>query len=260
MFRVLFSGDVFAKAGREVIAAKIPEYKKNRSIDLVVVNGENASNGLGINRKHVEALFDSGVDVITGGNHSFRHSDVYPILESNPQLLRPANYLKAAPGRGFCVIDTHSGPFAVINLLGMAYMDASHSPFETVERIIREELSRHVKMILVDMHAEASSEKRAMGWFLDGKVSAVVGSHTHVPTADAELLKEGTAYITDAGMTGPYDSVIGVRKDVAIDKFSKMKFQKFEPAKDDLRFSAVIIEIDSSTGRALTIEAIHEKL
>lgn len=258
--KILFSGDVFGEAGRRAIAQKVPEYRQTHKVDFVICNGENVTHGQGIGAKDYLFLRNSGVNVVTGGNHSFKHRDIVPHLKEGIHLLRPANYLAKAPGRGYCVHTVYAGvTVAVINLVGRIFMEHSNSPFECIESILPD-VKAKADIIIVDMHAETTSEKRAMGWFLDGKVSAVLGSHTHVQTADDEILPQGTAFITDVGMTGPYDSVIGVKKEIAINKFSAMEFQKFDPATGDIRFCAVVLDVDEGTGKARSIQRVQDKV
>lgn len=257
--KVLCVGDTFGPAGRKIILEKIPELKKNNSADLVIVNGENASAGLGINDKHAQEFIDAGVDVITGGNHSFKQRTIVPLMDKLP-IIRPANYEKNTPGRGYIVVEPYLKPrVAVINLIGTIFLNGSCSPFEKVDEILKD-LDPTIKHIIVDMHAETSSEKRALAWYLDGRVSAVFGTHTHVPTADEEILPKGTFYITDVGMTGPYDSVIGVKKEQAIKRFLTQVSDRFEPAGGDPRFCAVLLEIDDQSAKTLSFTRINEKV
>ncbi|MBI2335922.1 MAG: TIGR00282 family metallophosphoesterase [Deltaproteobacteria bacterium] len=258
--RILFSGDVFGEVGRKAIAKQVPYYRQNHKVDFVIVNGENASGGVGISRKDCQFLLTCGVDVITGGNHSFKQKDIITHIEQEPRLLRPANFPKKTPGRGYVIREVYAGvKIAVVSLLCKLFMEQSSSPFEEIDKILAN-LQGQAEIIFVDVHGEATSEKRALGWYLDGKVAAVIGTHTHVPTADEEVLPKGTAYLTDAGMTGPYDSVIGIKKELAIRRFTEGVPVKFEPATQDVRFSGVMIDIDESSGKANKIQRIFEKV
>lgn len=254
--RLLFIGDVFGGPGRHAVQEFLPKLKIERKLDVVIANGENVSHGRGITQKTAEILFQVGVDVITTGNHAYDISDVFPYFESQKNLLRPANYPAQAPGRGHVVLDVLGGiNLGVINLIGRVGMDPVDSPFSKVDQLL-EELKGCTDILFVDMHAEATSETRAMGWYLDGKVAAVLGSHTHVQTADEEVLPGGTAYITDTGMTGPHHSVIGMAIDPVLKKYTTGVRHRFEPATDDIRFCAALVEIEESTGLATGIERI----
>ncbi len=270
--KVLFLGDVVAAAGRDVIRQLVPSLKVAEKIDLVVANGENAAGGLGIEEKSATDLFQSGVDVITGGNHSWDKKEVYDYINKERRLIRPANYpnhpLYPVPGKGFAVIEVkNAGPsfgkkLGIINLMGRIHMDPMDCPFVTADLIIEKFFELNVHCILVDIHAEATSEKQALAHYLSGRVSAVFGSHTHVQTADERLLtaKNGfkTAYITDAGMNGPYDSVIGMVKERSIVRFLSKMPQKYEPAEKMAGLHGVIIEINDATGEAQSIKRISQ--
>jgi hypothetical protein len=227
---------------------------EEHATDFVVVNGENSAGGLGITRKIALGLYRIGVDAITLGNHAYRHSEVYSFLDEDDRIVRPANYPKGNPGRGHTVVTKDGVRLAVVNLSGTVFLDAARSPFAEVDAILAE-LKGKADHVLVDFHAEATSEKVAMGWYLDGRVTACVGTHTHVPTADARVLPGGTAYITDVGMTGPRGGVIGVKKELAIERFLTQMPVKFETAADDPWLNAVLIEADDS-GRATSIEQV----
>jgi metallophosphoesterase (TIGR00282 family) len=243
--RLLFIGDVVGSPGRRVVEELLPDLAKSEQPDFVVVNGENASGGVGITPKVAHALFDAGVDAITLGNHAFRHRDIYPMLDSDHRILRPANYPKAAPGRGHTVIEKDGRKLAVVNLSGMVFLEAARSPFAEADALLAE-LRGRADHVLVDMHAEATSEKVAMGWHLDGRVTACVGTHTHIPTADARVLPGGTAYVTDVGMTGARGGVIGVRREQAVTRFLTQVPARFEPSDDDPWLNAVLIDADDS--------------
>jgi metallophosphoesterase (TIGR00282 family) len=253
--RILFIGDVVGKGGRTAVADLVPRLM-NDEIDFVIANGENAAGGIGITPQYAQMLFEQGVDVITSGNHIWRKKEIIPFLEQEPRLLRPANYPPGAPGRGGGVYTTSQGKkVGVLNLEGRIFMTALESPFKTAEEFLSS-LRRETKVIIVDFHAEATSEKLALGWFLDGEVSAVLGTHTHVQTADERVLPGGTAYITDAGMTGPSDSVIGIKKEIALERFLTMLPNKFEPATGRRELQGVIVDVDEETGRGLGIRRI----
>ena len=254
--RILFIADAFATPGRRVIEQHVPRLRAERDIGFVVANGENLADGTGITSRLARRLHGAGVDVITLGNHAFRQREVYPHLGMDPRIVRPANYPSTAPGRGWCVATAADGtPVAVINLLGKLFLDPAVSPFAVAEDIVRE-ARQEAALVLVDFHAEATSEKVAMGRFLDGQVTAVIGTHTHVQTSDAHILSGGTAYITDAGMTGPHDSVIGVRTDLILRRFTTQMPVRFEPADGGVRLEGVVIECDGD-GRVSSIEAIR---
>ena len=226
-------------------------------LDLVVANGENAADGVGITSRIATRLFAAGVDAITLGNHAYRQREIYPFLDSEPRIMRPANHPAAAPGHGTAVVRTAAGtPVAVINLVGQLFLDAAASPFELATRLATE-ARQQAAVVLVDFHAEATSEKVAMGRLLDGRVTAVVGTHTHVQTNDPVVLPAGTAYLTDAGMTGPHDSVIGVRADLVLRRFQTGLPVRFEPADGGVRIEGALIECDADSGRATSIETVR---
>jgi metallophosphoesterase (TIGR00282 family) len=252
--RILFIGDVVGPAGRAVVEGLLPGLIESEATDFVVVNGENASGGVGITPKVATALFAAGADVITLGNHAFRHRDVYEYLDREQRIIRPANYPKAAPGRGFTVAEKDGQRLGVVNLSGMLYLEAARSPFPEADAILAE-LRDRADHVLVDMHAEATSEKVAMGWHVDGRATACVGTHTHVATADARVLPGGTAYVTDVGMTGARDGVIGVRREQALARFLTQVPTRFEPSDEDPWLNAVLIDADDS-GRATGIRQL----
>src|SRR4051812_18597444 len=253
--RLLFVGDVVGAPGRRTLAALLPELRRRHEPDWVVVNGENASGGIGLNARNAQELLDLGVDAITLGNHTYRHRDLYAVLDSDAPIIRPANYPKGDPGRGYVVVERDGKRLAVVNLSGTVFLAAARSPFAEVDAILSD-LRGRADHVLVDFHAEATSEKVAMGWHLDGRVTACVGTHTHVPTADGRVLTGGTAFITDVGMTGARGGVIGVVKEQALRRFTTMMPVKFETATDDPWLNAVLIEADDATGRATSIEQI----
>jgi metallophosphoesterase (TIGR00282 family) len=252
--KLLFVGDIVGSPGRRAVESLLPGLMEEHATDFVVVNGENSAGGLGITRKIALALYRAGVDAITLGNHAYRHSEVYPFLDEDDRIVRPANYPKGNPGRGHTVVEKDGVRLAVVNLSGTVFLDAARSPFAEVDAILAE-LKGKADHVLVDFHAEATSEKVAMGWYLDGRVTACVGTHTHVPTADARVLPGGTAYVTDVGMTGPRGGVIGVEKDLAVRRFTTMMPVKFETATDDPWLNAVLIEAGDD-GRATSIRQI----
>jgi len=249
---ILFIGDIFASPGRRIVADHLQDIIQTNRIELAVANAENAAGGFGITPAIAEELFAMGLDVLTSGNHVWDKRELLEYLPRQPRLLRPANY-PDAPGRGMFVYRTRSGvDCAVINLQGRTYMPSTDCPFRTADQIL-ELLDPSVKVRFVDFHAEVTSEKLAMGWYLDGRVSAVVGTHTHVPTADTRVLPGGTAYQTDCGMTGPYRSVIGVQTDIVIQRFLSGLPVRMEAAKECPELHAVIVDVDELTGRARAI-------
>jgi len=256
--RLLFVGDVVGSPGRRLLERLLPQLRERYSFDFTVVNGENAAGGLGITEKIARGWLDGlGVDAITLGNHAYRHSDVYDFLDRDSRIVRPANYPKGNPGQGYTVVERDDRRLAVVNLSGTVFLDAARSPFAEIDAILSD-LSGRAVHVLVDFHAEATSEKVAMGWYLDGRVTACVGTHTHVPTADARVLPGGTAYITDAGMTGPRGGVIGVERDLAIRRFVTQMPVKFETSGDDPWLNGVVIEAGAD-GRATSIEQVIVK-
>ncbi len=255
--RILFVSDVVGKAGRRVLSQVLPSLRKERRVDLCIANGENAAGGFGITANIVGKLYSYGVDVITSGNHIWDRKEILDYIGDDERLLRPANYPPQAPGRGWGLYQPQGGvKVGVLNLQGRVYLPSLDCPFRTAERELKI-LSQETKVIIVDMHAEATSEKQAMGWWLDGKVTAVIGTHTHVPTADETILPKGTAYITDVGMCGAYDSVIGMDKSIVLKRFTTQVSHRFVPAKDDLRFAGLLLDVDQETGKAKSIERIR---
>jgi metallophosphoesterase (TIGR00282 family) len=252
--KLLFVGDVFGQPGRAALLDWLPGYREAAAVDIVIVNGENVANGAGITSKLARKLLDGGVDVITTGNHVWRQREVFAFLSADERIVRPANYPAGAPGRGLTVRPASDGtPVAVVNLSGNLYMDTGLSPFRIVDRLV-DEAHAQAATVIVDLHAEATSEKVAMGHYLDGRVTAVVGTHTHVQTSDARVLPGGTAYITDVGMTGPLESVIGVRTDIIVERFLTELPQRFEVAEGPSRINAVLIAAEG--GVATAIEAL----
>lgn len=260
MIRILFVGDIVGGAGRRAALANVESVVDSERVDFVVANAENAAGGFGLTAKVLEELEQMPIDVWTSGNHIWDKKEGVPLLDAHPTLLRPANYPDGNPGRGWCVEETATGvSVAVINLQGQAMMAPIDNAFRVVDRVLEEikDANPDLKIILVDMHAEATSEKQAMGWHLDGRVTAVLGTHTHVPTADERILPEGTAFQTDVGMTGPYDSIIGMRPAKIIERFLYNTPRPFEPAKSGLQLRGAIVDADEETGRAIAIRRVR---
>ena len=257
--RLLFCGDLVGRSGREVVLQHLPELRRRLRLDFVVVNGENAARGFGITRKICDDLFEAGADVITGGNHSWDQREALAFIDSEPRLLRPLNFPPGTPGRGLGLFNAGGRKVLVINAMGRLFMDPLDDPFRAIEEALaRYRLGGSVDAIIVDFHAEATSEKMALGHALDGRVSLVVGTHTHVPTADAQILPGGTAYQTDAGMCGDYNSVIGMDKQVPIERFTrKLPTERLAVAQGPATLCGVFLETDDRTGLALRVEPIR---
>jgi 2',3'-cyclic-nucleotide 2'-phosphodiesterase len=252
--RLLFIGDIVGSPGRLVVEERLADILAQERIDLTIANADNAAGGFGIIPRLAEQLLATGIDVLCGGNHIWDRKEIADYLPHQPRLLRPANFPDGVPGSGLFVGETSLGlPFAVLHLQGRTFMPAIDCPFRRADRELGH-VPGSVKVILVDVHAEATSEKQALGWYLDGRVSAVVGTHTHVATADERILPRGTAFITDVGMTGPHDSVIGMDPRAVLDRFLQGLPARFEVAANNLAMHAVRIEIDAETGRASSIE------
>ena len=260
--RILFVGDVFGHAGRRIVREHIGHIIQGRAVDLVIVNAENAAGGFGLTPALSDELFDLGAHVLTTGNHVWDKKEIIDYLNSVPadsherarRILRPANYAPGSPGYGVYQGTLPSGlAYAVLSLQGRVFMANNEDPFRTADRLLAEIAA---KIVVVDFHAEATSEKCAMGWYLDGRVTAVIGTHTHIPTADDRVLTGGTAYQTDVGMSGPWDSIIGVQKELVLERFLTSMPSKFEAAKGDPRMAALLIEADPATGRALSTERL----
>jgi metallophosphoesterase (TIGR00282 family) len=260
--KVLFLGDVFGKPGRQVVQRLVPRLITRTGAELVIANAENASNGIGVSPDAADELLASEVDLLTSGNHIWAKREIGPYLDApRSRLLRPANYPKGAPGRGRGIAQTPDGrKLGVVNVEGRVFMKALDDPFPAALAEVEALKAEGCRAILVDVHAEATSEKTALAHYLDGKVSAVLGTHTHVQTADERLLPGGTAFISDVGMCGPRDSVIGVRKELVLERFLTQRPVSFEPAKKDVWLNAVILDIDDTTGLARSIERVQEKL
>jgi metallophosphoesterase (TIGR00282 family) len=252
----MFIGDVVGEPGRRALTQTLPRLIERHSPDFVVTNGENVAGGLGITERTAKKIFAAGTDVITTGNHVYRHADSYDYLNSDDRIVRPANYLETNPGRGHTVVEKDGVRLGVINLSGNVFLHAAYPAFLTVDKVLAK-LRGEADLVVVDFHAETTSEKVAMGWYLDGRVLAVFGTHTHVPTADGRVLPNGTAYISDAGMTGPRGGVIGVKKEQIIERFLTEMPVKFETSEEDLWVMGCIVDADES-GRATAIEQILE--
>ncbi|HEX8977192.1 MAG TPA: TIGR00282 family metallophosphoesterase [Solirubrobacteraceae bacterium] len=253
--RILFIGDVVGGLGRRALLALLPGLRDRLTPDFVIVNGENAAGGVGITPKIADQLLTAGVDVITLGNHTYRQREIFRYLDEQDRILRPANFLRTQPGHGWCIVHRGEVRLGVLNLSGNLFMDAGRPAFLEAEAAL-EALAGRVDHLLVDMHAEATSEKVGMGWHLDGRVTAVVGTHTHVPTNDARVLPGGTAYITDVGMTGPRGGVIGVRRDLAIAAMRTKMPVRFETSEEDPWLNGVLISAASEPMRATAIEPV----
>jgi 2',3'-cyclic-nucleotide 2'-phosphodiesterase len=256
---IFFIGDIVGSPGRRAVEELLPRVVDRYFIDLVVANGENAAGGIGITPQVAEQLLNQGVDLLTSGNHIWKHKEILPYLDETDRLLRPANYPPGNPGRGYAVLETAAGEkVAVINLEGRVFMSPLECPFRAVDHLLAA-LPPDVKVTLVDMHAEATSEKLAMGWYLDGRVSAVIGTHTHVQTADERVLPGGTGYISDAGMTGPINSVIGMKKEVILERFLSQRPQPFKVATQDIQLQGVLLKVDAD-GRCQEISRLQMPL
>ncbi|MFH1091835.1 MAG: TIGR00282 family metallophosphoesterase [Pseudomonadota bacterium] len=256
---ILFLGDIFGRPGRRLVRELLPSLVCRHQVDLVVANAENASGGLGLTVKAAEELFKYGINVLTSGNHIFRHKEIYEYLDNQERLLRPANYPDPCPGQGSVLVPTASGvKVGVVNVMGRIFMEPLDCPFEAAARESGRLKEAGAEIVVVDLHAEATSEKKAMGWHLDGRVGAVLGTHTHVQTADEEILPGGTAYVTDLGMTGPHRSVIGMKKEAVLEKFLSALPARFEVAKRGLRLEGALVWLELRTGLAEKIERIQQ--
>ncbi len=257
--KVIFLGDIIGKPGRNALARKLDILIRENEADMIIVNGENAAGGIGISPGTCDSLFEMGVDMVTSGNHIFKKKEIIDYLDLEPRLLKPANYPPGTPGKGYYIFEVEKLgglKVAVINICGRVFVENLDCPFRTIDRIL-EYIKEKTPVIIVDIHAEVTSEKVAMGWFLDGRVSAVIGTHTHIQTADERVLPGGTAYITDVGMVGPRDSVIGVKKENIIKRFLTQMPQQFTVAKEDVWINGVVIDIDEKSGKARRIIRIN---
>lgn len=253
--KILMVGDVFGAPGRTLFARTAIRMKDSGEVDVIVVNGENSAGGKGMTMKIAADFFTAGADVITLGDHSWNQRDLLQQIDTEPRIIRPANFAPGHPGKGMVTVDTDFGPLTVINLIGRVFLPPQDCPFRFADELLKKAKG----VILVDFHAEATSEKKAMGHYLDGRVSAVVGTHTHVQTSDATVLPGGTAYLTDLGMTGPYDSVIGVDKELILKRFLTGLPVKFEVADSPAGIEGALIDVDESTGRARSIQCFREQ-
>lgn len=258
LMNILAIGDVVGSVGCEFLREKLPSFKKLKNIDVVIANGENSSDGNGITRASARYLFDSGVDVITTGNHAFRRREDYELFDENPFVVRPANYPDGTtPGKGYCIVDKGRFRMAVLNLMGTVFLEPLDCPFKTADRILKEIANEGIKTVILDFHAEATGEKRALGFYLDGRISGLYGTHTHVLTADACILPKGTGYITDAGMTGVIDSVLGVKSEIIIKRYMERLPQRFDLEKGPCKLNGVIFEVNQNTGMCNSCEGIE---
>jgi len=257
---ILFIGDIVGSPGREAIEKLLPGLQEEFALQFVIANAENAAGGSGVTQRVAEDLFSSGVDVLTSGDHIWKKREIFEFINQEERILRPINFPSGAPGRGSGIFKTKGGvKVGVINVNGRVFMEALENPFRTT-LAAQEILSQETKIIIVDIHAEATSEKVALGWYLDARVSAVLGTHTHIQTADERILPQGSAYITDVGMTGPCDSVIGRRKEDVLERFLTSIPVRFEVAKENIQLQGVVLEIDENTGKAKSIVRIQRKL
>lgn len=259
MLKILFVGDIVGNPGRKAAKAIIPGIRRDMAVDLCIANCENAAGGMGVTYAVTQELFGAGIDIITLGNHTWAKKEVFNFIDSDKRVIRPANYPQELPGMGSTTINTKKGTVGVLNLMGRVYMENIDCPFKAADREIQY-LFNFTNLIVVDLHAEATSEKYAMAWHLDGRASCVLGTHTHVQTADERILHKGTGYITDVGMTGPYDGVIGVDKDIIIKRFLTSLPMKFEIAKGIVQFNAVVLDIDLKSGKTVSITRIIKVL
>ncbi len=258
--KILCIGDVCGSSGCDALRKFLPKFKAEHQIDMTIVNGENSYDKNGIVKQTSDHIFDSGADIITTGNHVFRRKDFYDVLDNSDCVIRPANYTKNAHGKGYTICDMGRVRVGVINLLGAIYINAPLNPFSVVDEIIDELKSDGVRVIVVDFHAEATGEKRAMGYYLDGRVSALFGTHTHVQTSDAQILPKGTGYITDVGMTGPRNSVLGMDVDIAITKVKDMLPVPFEFASGKSSVGGIVFEIDEKSGICQNVWSFCENI
>ena len=253
--RLLVVGDVVGRLGRKAFARYTRELKEKYKSDLVIVNGENSAGGKGISRKSLDELYRAGADIVTSGNHVWDNREINGFIDDEPYLVRPANYPEGAQGKGWCIYPFKSANLAVVNMSGRTFMPDMDCPFQKIEEVLSE-IGQEADIILLDFHAETTSEKMAMGFYLDGRVQAVVGTHTHIQTADERILPQGTAYITDLGMVGPWNSVLGVKPEIIIQKFTTCRPVRFDLAEGPAVYSAVVIDIDTNTKKAVSIERV----
>jgi len=258
--KILFIGDIVGSPGREAVKRLLPGLRKEYDLGFVIANAENAAGGSGITSGVAKELFDSGIDVLTSGDHIWKKREIFDFINQEERVLRPLNFPGNAPGGGFRIFKAKEGTkIGVVNVQGRVFMKALECPFKT-SLLAVEELSKETKVIIVDIHAEATSEKVALGWYLDGRAAAILGTHTHIQTADARILPKGTAYITDAGMTGPFDSVIGRKIEDVLERFITSIPVRFEVAKENIQLHGVVLDIDENSGKARSIERIQRKI
>lgn len=257
--KIAFLGDVVGRSGRRAATAAVPRLKREHDVDFAIANVENAAGGFGVTEEALDELDRAGVDFFTSGNHIWDKREGVPLLDQRSNIIRPANYPGNAPGRGFRVVRVKDAGVAIVNIQGRVFMPAIECPFRTIDKCL-DQIGNGCPVKIVDIHAEATSEKVAMGWYLDGRVSLVLGTHTHVPTKDAAVLPRGTGYVTDVGMTGSHDSVLGVTKNIVIQRFLDMRPVRFEIATKDLRCDAIVADIEDTSGRTRSIEHVQIKL
>lgn len=256
--KILFLGDVVGRGARKLLRSELRRLRADHGVDFVIANGENAAGGRGIDPDSLEELLDAGVDVVTSGNHIWQHRSLIPYLDREARLLRPQNFADVCPGHGWTVVEAPNGVrVGVLNLIGRVFMGSYDCPFRAADAVL-EGAAAEADVVVVDMHAEATSEKVGMGWYLDGRVAAVVGTHTHVQTADERVLPDGTAHLTDAGMCGPTDSVIGMRRKEVLERFVSQRPARFEVAKGPIVLQGAFIEVDPEKGRAVSIRRLRE--
>jgi metallophosphoesterase (TIGR00282 family) len=255
---LLFLGDVVGKPGRRAVREVVPDLRSELAIDAVIANGENLAGGSGLTQETAEEVFEAGVDVLTSGNHLFDRRQSLDYIAAHKRVARPANYPPGTPGRDLVRMHTPGGTLAVACVLGRVFMRPFDDPFRTVDALV--ERTEDDPFLVIDVHAETTSEKMALGWHLDGRASMVVGTHTHIPTADERILPGGAAYVTDVGMTGPYDSIIGMEKKAVLANFITGMHHRFKPAQDDIRLLAVLVEMDPETGKSKSIRRIERRL
>jgi len=253
--KILIVGDVVGRPGRKAFKKHTKELREKHNIDVVIVNGENSAAGKGVSRKSLDELYAGGADIVTSGNHIWDKREVYEVIDTDPYLVRPANYPDGAPGKGWCLYPFKAKNLAVINMSGRAFMPEMDCPFQKIEDVLSE-IGDQADIKILDFHAETTSEKMAMGFYLDGRVQVVVGTHTHIQTADERILPEGTAYITDLGMVGPWNSVLGVKSDIIIKKFTTCMPARFDLADGPAVYSAIVVEIDDATNKPVGVERI----
>lgn len=254
--KILAIGDVVGKNGIEFLRFKLKNFRAENNIDFVIANGENSAEGNGVLPVCATKLFESGVDVITGGNHSFRRKEIFPFLCSNYRIIRPFNYPKeSTPGAGICKILVGNTKIGIINLMGVVYLESLRSPFEAVDEAIK--ICKDCKIKIVDFHAEATAEKRALGYYVDGRISAIFGTHTHVQTSDEEILPSGTGYITDIGMTGTIESVLGVKKEISIKRMKNKIPIRFENAAGSCKMECILFEVDENSGKTVSLKRLR---